>query len=544
MADMRGAPPPAEPLLAMTTAALPRSELKVLRQRIRESLLEQRGGVLRVLALSAFGALMGLAMPYASTLAIDTALPDASPRMLLAASLGVVLLVAYQAWNGWLRSLAEVAVSSAVERGTLQQVFSSVVRAEYQMLRRQRSGSMGITMSSAATAVHTYVGNVVALTTQVAFAIAYFVVLANSSMLVAALVVVAELVLAWLSITFASLEAVQTRVLLERSAEQQQLLHSFLSALSSLRGMFAAERLGKTFSAKVSEMGGLSLRVARNRAIQSVVSSIGSQGLSTGIMVWAVCQCFEGALSLGGMMFLISSCGSLSGSIKALVGIFCSFRGLAPHIERVDRVLTAGSAARHGKAMWTSREILIDQVSFRYSADSRWVVQNQSLSIQQGELYNMQGPSGTGKSTLLRMIAGLMQPTQGKVSIFGVEASRAQEAVLYVPQHCPLFETSIRENLELMSGVSYAEVCKVAPLTGLTHMLQGLPMREETLLQAQGSNLSSGQRQLIVLTAAFASPRPVLLLDEATSQVDVASRARINWHALRKDRTIVRVEHG
>ena len=90
----------------MTTAVLPRPEFKFLRQRIRESLLEQRGGVLRVLALSAFGALMGLAMPYASTLAIDIALPDASPRMLLAASLVVVLLVSYQAWNGWLHSLA------------------------------------------------------------------------------------------------------------------------------------------------------------------------------------------------------------------------------------------------------------------------------------------------------------------------------------------------------------------------------------------------------------------------------------------------------
>src|SRR4051812_7926595 len=213
----------------MTTAALTRPESKVLRLRMRESLLEQRGGVLRVLLLSAFGALMGLAMPYASTLAIDTALPDASPRMLLAAALGVVLLVAYQAWNGWLHSLAEVAVSSAVERGTLLQVFSSVVRADYEMLRKQRSGSMGITMSSAATAVHTYVGNLIGLTTQVAFAIAYFVVLANSSMLVASLVVVAELLLAWLSITFASLEAVQTRLLLERNAEQQQLLHSFLS---------------------------------------------------------------------------------------------------------------------------------------------------------------------------------------------------------------------------------------------------------------------------------------------------------------------------
>jgi ATP-binding cassette subfamily B protein len=528
----------------MTTAAVPRPEFKLFRQRIRESLLEQRGGVIRVLTLSAFGALMGLAMPYASTLAIDTALPDASPRMLLAASLGVVLLVAYQAWNGWLHSLAEVAVSSAVERGTLIAVFSSVVRAEYEMLRKQRSGAMAITMSSAATAVHTYVGNVVALMSQAAVAIAYFVVLVNSSPLVASLVVVAELALAWLSITFASLEAVQTRVLLERNAEQQQLLHSFLSALNSLRGMFAAERLGGSFSAKVSEIGGLSLRIARNRAIQSVVSSIGSQGLSTGIMVWAVCQCFNGALSLGGMMFLISSCGSLSGAIKALVGIFCSFRGLAPHIERVDRALVVAASARHARSMWTSQEIRIDHVSFRYSADSRWVVQNQSLSIQQGELYELQAPSGTGKTTLLRMIAGLMQPTQGKVSIFGVDASRAQEAVLYVPQHCPLFETSIRENLELMSGVSFAEVCKVAPLTGLTHMLQGLPMREETLLQAQGLNLSSGQRQLIVLTAAFASRRPVILLDEATSQVDVASRARINWDALRQGRTVVRVEHG
>jgi ATP-binding cassette subfamily B protein len=113
-----------------------------------------------------------------------------------------------------------------------------------------------------------------------------------------------------------------------------------------------------------------------------------------------------------------------------------------------------------------------------------------------------------------------------------------------VPQHCTLFEATIRENLELLSGVGYAKVLEVAAHTGLTHVLASLPMREETLLAAQGYNLSSGQRQLIVLTAAFASRRPVLLLDEATSQVDVGSRTRINWELLRKGRTIVRVEHG
>lgn len=511
---------------------------------MRGLLLEERGGFIRVLLLSIFGALLGLALPYTSMLAIDIALPDASPRTLLAAAIGVVLLMAYQAWNGWLHSLAEVALTSAVERGALLQVFSAVVRSDYSALRSQRSGSMATTLSSAGIAIRGYTNNLVALTTFGASAIGYFAVLGNSSMVVAALVVLAEVVLAMLSITFANLEAVQTRVLLERGAEQQQLLQSLLSGLNSLRGLFAVERQGATYSKSVAEVGKLSLRVARNHALQGVLSAIGSHGLSTGIMVWAVLRCFEGTLSLGSMMFLISACGSLSQAVKSLVGIFCSFRGLRPHIERVDKVLQASNGVPKVKSMSTSREIVIDSVFFRYSAESRWVCHDQSLVIRQGDLYCLESPSGSGKTTLLRMMAGLLVPTRGKVSIFGVDAARAHETVLYVPQHCTLFEATIRENLELLSGVTFAQVLAVAPLTGLAQMLMKLPMREETLLAAQGMNLSSGQRQLIVLTAAFASARPVLLLDEATSQVDAVSRARIDWEKLRKGRTIVRVEHG
>ena len=75
-------------------------------------------------------------------------------------------------------------------------------------------------------------------------------------------------------------------------------------------------------------------------------------------------------------------------------------------------------------------------------------------------------------------------------------------------------------------------------------MLEALPMGEETLVSARGQNLSSGQRQLIILTAAFASSRPVLLLDEATSQMDDMMRRRCQWDLLVQGRTVVRVEHG
>ena len=84
----------------------------------------------------------------------------------------------------------------------------------------------------------------------------------------------------------------------------------------------------------------------------------------------------------------------------------------------------------------------------------------------------------------------------------------------------------------------------MAQLTGLDELLRRLPMGGETPVSSGGTNLSSGQRQLIVLTAVFASSRPVLLLDEATSQIDLETRRRCQWGPLLAGRTVIRVEHG
>jgi ABC-type bacteriocin/lantibiotic exporter with double-glycine peptidase domain len=157
---------------------------------------------------------------------------------------------------------------------------------------------------------------------------------------------------------------------------------------------------------------------------------------------------------------------------------------------------------------------------------------------------HLSSPSGSGKSTLLRLIAGLLSPSQGGVTVFGLKAEDVGELVLYVPQSCELFETSIYENLALFSGAERQEIERVSRLTGLSRMLSKLPMGEETLVSAQGQNLSSGQRQLVLLTAAFASSRSVLLLDESTSQIDAETRKLCQWDQLVAGRTVIRVEHA
>jgi ABC-type bacteriocin/lantibiotic exporter with double-glycine peptidase domain len=218
---------------------------------------------------------------------------------------------------------------------------------------------------------------------------------------------------------------------------------------------------------------------------------------------------------------------------------------LRPHFERVNELLAGAraSATAVKNPVLTEDDIVVNHAWFRYPGTDRWVVEDHTWRIQKGEVVHITSPSGSGKTTLLRLMAGLMAPTRGRVTIFGVDAVRARDLVLYVPQHCKLFETSIQENLMLLSGANRADIARVAELTGLRRMLAKLPMAEDTLVAAQGQNLSSGQRQLIVLTAAFASSRSVLLLDEVTSQIDAETRSACDWQTLLRGRTVVRVEH-
>lgn len=510
------------------------------------ALWRERSLLLRIASSAVLGALIGLALPYTSRVAIDSALPDASPRLLVAIALSVLLLIAHQAWSQWVQGSARIALAAAVEKSVLKQALGALLRTDFARLEECDSGWAMTTLRGASSAVARYVDSIATLLTQSAFGLAYFAVLAEASAVAAGFVVLANAVLALGCLVLARIEASHMRAQLDHGAAEQQFMHGLLLGLASLRASFATERLSAEWGAKVDKANRAALQVARTGALQSILVNVGGQALATGLMVWAVYQCFEAQLSVGGMIFLIATSGGLSSAMMALAGVVMGFEALRPQFERVDELLAMAPVPAPDTAAPITNDsgIIVNGVWFRYSEGSRWVVENHCRVIRPGEVVHLRTPSGSGKSTLLRLIAGLLVPTQGKVTVFGVDAVRARELVLYVPQHCGLFEASIRENLELLSGATRAEIARVAQLTGLARMLEQFPMGEETLVAAQGQNLSSGQRQLIVLTAAFASSRPVLLLDEATSQIDAETRGKLPWEALIGGRTVVRVEHG
>lgn len=522
-------------------AAPPRFERRLL-----ELLLAERRLLQRLALIAGFSILLGAATPYATRIAIDQALPDAAPSLLLVVTLGFIVLVVHRAWASWLQSLTSAQLQASVERGALVESLRALVRSDLHISSQRDAGWMLSTLRGAGSSAQAYVSSFTTLFTRGLSALVYLFMLGSFSPTVALVVVAADLVIALATYLFACGEARCMEVELERSSVEQSRLQLLVRGLAALRGLFASERMAEEWSARVRATGEAGQRSARMSAWRSLVISLGEQALSVGIMVWAAVECFRGVLSIGSMTFVMAIAASSSSSVLAVINLAAAFRAMRPNLDRVDQLLLgeSRSTASVANPVQTDDHIRLRGVTLRYSSDSAPVFAGYDWSLERGQTVHLQAASGTGKTTLLRLLAGLLPPTRGRVTVFGVDAARARSLVLYVPQHCRLFETTIRENLELLSGASMTEVRRVAQLTGLAELLRRLPMAEETPVSSGGTNLSSGQRQLIVLTAAFASSRPVLLLDEATSQIDLETRRRCQWGPLLAGRTVIRVEHG
>ncbi|MEY2929755.1 MAG: hypothetical protein RL033_504 [Pseudomonadota bacterium] len=522
---------------------LPAGDRRPLQVCLTEWTYADRALVLRLGLVSLLSALFALGSPRLTQIVFDRALPDGSPRLMLVAAAAAFALTLHSAWLDWVQAKLSIQLWMNLERRSLTRVVGALVQAQPDQRKLKNSGWTMTTLNGAATAAQRYSTSVVSLLGQGLACVGYLVSLSQFSPNAALLVVGVNCAVFYLGLKIVRFEAGHVQRSLECSSAQQQYLHLLLSRIASLRGLFATERLAQRWSNEVDSTAEAQLGSGRVALLMGTMDTVGKTALTTGISVWATYQCFGGSLSLGEMMFLLTAAGGLSATLGGTIQAGLGLKALGPYASRVDELVSLSRPRPQTSEVATGERIIVDHAWFRYSRDDRWILQNHDFQVRRGEMVHLRAPSGTGKSTLLRMIAGLLEPTQGSVSLFGMTPVEAAEMVLYLPQSCELFETSIRHNLELLSCAPRERILQVAQQTGLSRMLQGLPMGEETRVAAQGQNLSSGQRQLILLTAAFASKREVLLLDESTGQIDAETRSRFDWPALTRGRTVIWVEH-
>ncbi len=267
-----------------------------------------------------------------------------------------------------------------------------------------------------------------------------------------------------------------------------------------------------------------------------------------------------GSMGLGTLTAFILYSQRLFEPLRQLAERFTQIQGGLTAVERIGELLEENieiiDFKEHEKGVRLNiakeaclGEVVFENVSFHYRPDDQ-IISDLSFKILPGEHVALVGPTGSGKTTLIRLLCRLYEPQEGRILIDGVDIkeiplSNLRRQIGVVLQDTFLFSGNVADNLRLDSSISDERLAQICNELGLGSLLNRFPDGLKTMLRERGGNISSGERQLLsVARVAIRSPK-ILIMDEATAFMDPSTEATLqrDLDRLLKTRTALVIAH-
>jgi ATP-binding cassette subfamily B protein RaxB len=534
-------------------------ETNARREQLRLSQLVQRiSGIKRaiaqVLVLTLVLQAFVLASPYYMQVAIDSALPALDKDLLAVLALGFALFVLINAVASLLRSFVLLVAGTTLGYGIATNIARRLFRLPIEWFERRQTGDILSRFQSVAPIRDLLTKGAVAALVDGTLAVLTLVLMFFYSALLAlvALVAFAFYVIIRL-VSFRFEREAQESVIIAAGKEQTTLIET-LRGITTLR-LFGREALRHAFwQSRLTDWVNADVRVSRI-AIWQATANTALFGLENVITVWlAVGFVIAGkGFSIGMVYAYIAYKTQFIQKATSLIDQGVAFRILGLHLERLSDIALYPEDRSFQQAGETGGElkgrIEFRNVFYRYSKADPFVLNDANLVIEPGEHVAITGPSGGGKTTLIKLLLGLIEPESGEILVDGLPLSRFgyrsfRGQVAAVLQDDNLFAGSLAQNIALFDDeMDMSRVAQAAVAASIHDDIACMPMQYETLVGDMGSTLSGGQKQRVLLARALYRNPKLLVMDEGTSHLDAAHERAVNAAIAELGITLVLAAH-
>jgi ATP-binding cassette subfamily B protein len=260
-----------------------------------------------------------------------------------------------------------------------------------------------------------------------------------------------------------------------------------------------------------------------------------------------------GTINPGVLVAFAMLAGRLSGPLVKIATLQQELGEVQASIGQLATVLNAPKEEEraNGLKLPVKGEVVFKDLKFRYSASAPYALDGITFTVPEGKMLGIMGRSGSGKTTVTRLLQRLNSSYEGQIKIDGMDLremdlKHLRTNIGVVPQENFLFSGTIRDNIAMAKpNASFMEVVRAAQLAGAEEFIERLPRGYDTFLEEGATNLSGGQRQRLAIARALLINPAILILDEATSALDAESEAIVNANLRRiaKGRTVISISH-
>lgn len=494
--------------------------------------------LVQTLVLSMIMQVFVLASPYYMQIAIDSALPALDQDLLTVLALGFGLFTLIHVGASLLRSFVLLSAGTSLSFGIASNIARRLFRLPVAWFEKRHVGDVVSRFQSITPLQHALTQGAVAALIDGLLAIIILIVMLFYSAILALVTLIAFGLYALVRVvSFSSQRETQEGAIVAHAKEQSMLMES-IRGIVTLRLFNRESSRHSQWQNRLSDAINADIRVGRV-AIWQQTSNTLIFGLETILVGWlAIGLVIEGGFSVGMVFAYIAYKTQFLARASSLVDQGIAFKMLGLHLERLsDIALTEQDASFSRK---TPRRVELEGrielrgIKYRYSPSDPLVLDGINLVVEPGEHIAITGPSGGGKSTLVKIILGLLEPDEGVLLVDGMPLSdfgykNFHEQLGAVLQDDNLFAGSVAENIALFDDAPSMERIAAAGHGAAIHSeIMRMPMGYETLVGDMGSSLSGGQKQRVLLARALYREPRLLLIDEGTSQLDAENETCIN----------------